>query len=227
MQTDYFELFPSYWAVNSRSVTCLQLLLGHSSVPGVPDAARRDVVEQQSPCFPWASWDASWLLSWVLALPYLLLVALEREAFALFCFWDTGMQRRWSSWAGEQAKEELGLRASPRGVTPVETCRCLSYLLRKSFQSSLVDCDRPSHKWHILHGILSAAGLQLWSFFSLNNLRELQKMQVQWKFYCPGLCNFYRVSSSQADNPIFSYLWLCSPCLTWIWSWCLCMCWLI
>lgn len=134
VQTDYFELFPSYWAVSSRSVTCLQLLLGHSPVPGVADAARREEMEQLS--FPWASWDASWLLGWVLALPYFLLVPLEREAF--YSVSETpGMQRRWSSWAGDHAKEELGLRASLRGVTPVETGTCSIYLLNKSLQSSL------------------------------------------------------------------------------------------
>lgn len=66
VQTDNFGLFPSYWAVQSRSLTCLQLLLRHSPVPGVADAARRKEVEQQS-CFPRASWDESWLLSCVLA----------------------------------------------------------------------------------------------------------------------------------------------------------------
>lgn len=165
MQTDYFELFPSYWAVNSRSVTCLQLLLGHSPVPGVPDTARREEVENRAPVSPEPLGMHLGSLAGCLPCPIYCWWLLREKHLLCSVSKTPGMQRRRSSWAGEQAKEELGLRASPRGITPVETCTCLISLLKESFQSSLVDCDGPSHMWHSLHGILSAAGLQLWNFF--------------------------------------------------------------
>lgn len=95
----------------------------------------------------------------------------------LLCFVSEtpGMQRRWSSWAGEHAKEELGFRASLRGITPVETGTCLSYLLNKSLQQSSV-CWMPVTglvtSGTVYMAFLSAAGLQFWIFFPLNNLRE-------------------------------------------------------
>lgn len=129
------------------------------------------------------------------------------------------MQRK--SWVSELPWEVLPLLKQARAQsicwTKASSPPCISGLWQAYSQ------------WHGLHGILSAAGLQFWIFSPPKSFKRVtsQKMQVQWKFYSPGLCNFYRASSSQADNPIFSCLWLCPPCLTWIWSWCLCMCWLL
>lgn len=175
IQTDYFELFLSYWAVNSRTVPCLQLQLGHSPVPGVADAARREEGEQQSLCFPWASWDASWLLSCVPALPCLLLVALEREAFALLCFWDTWNAEKVKFLGRWACKGRVGFQSFPEGHYPCWNRHLLKLFVEQKPPAVLCvldACDRPSHKWHSLHGILSAAGLQFWIFFPLNNLRE-------------------------------------------------------
>lgn len=60
--------------------------------------------------------------------------------------------------------------------------------------------------------VLLTVGVWLESLFKSLKRVISQKMQAQWKFYCPGRCNFFRASSSQADNPIFSYLCLCPSC---------------
>lgn len=141
---------------------------------------------------------------------------LLREKHLLCSVSETpGMQRRWSSWADEHAKEELGLRASPRGVTPVETGTCLRNLLNKCLQSSvLVGCDRPSHKQHSLHGILSAAGLQFWNFFPLSHLRELHHRKCKFSGNFTVL-DFATSAEQAAAKQIIPSSHICDFVLAW------------
>lgn len=83
---------------------------------------------------------------------------------------QVSMQRK--SWVSEL----------PPGALPlVKKARASSICLTKSSSPRVqVDCDRPSHKWHSLCGILSAAGLQFWNFFSLDHLRELHHRKCKF-----------------------------------------------
>lgn len=156
---------------------------------------------------------------------------LLRERSILFCFWDTWNAEKVKFLGRWPCKGRVGSQSFPERCYPRWNRHVLNLFAEQKppVLRVLVGCDRPSHSGTVYTAFCQQQVCSSGFFSPPKSFKRVtsQKMQVQWKFYSPGLCNFYRASSSQADNPIFSCLWLCPSCLTWIWSWCLCMCWLL
>lgn len=218
--------------VNSRSVACMQLLFGHSSVSGVTQLMQSGGKRWSNRAH--ASPVHLHLGYLAVCLPFIADGSLERSnCFVLFL----GHLKCWGDEAsghGGLAKEELGLRASLRSITPsfvlrLKQAHALIYLLNKSLQllGMLVDSNRPSHKWHSLHGILSEAGLHF--LFFLNNLRVLhhRKCKLSGNFTVLDFATFPEQAAAKQIIPSSHICDFVLPVLTWIGLWCLCMYWLL